>query len=271
MVTENGRTGGAPELPAQTTVPKPGIAALRELLQVDATRRAEEGIRIALKPRPAAQPLTVAAPVDAPLRDLEYVVVDVETTGGAANRGHRVTEVALLRIRGDGTLVDEFTSLINPERPIPPFISTLTNITSAMVADAPRFAEIEAPVRRLLEGAVFVAHNAGFDWRFVSSELERIDGVPLQGRSLCTVRLARRVVPEIPSRSLDALTVYFGIENHARHRAYGDAQATAVVLGRLLDRCEEREIFSWLALEEMLSSRKPRTRRQASPGPVLDA
>jgi DNA polymerase III subunit epsilon len=266
---------GAPSEPRPTARPRPApdaaaFEALRAVLRLDTSASARAGIRISLPERPPAP--APPPPPDATLRELEYVVVDVETTGASAQRGHRVTEVALLRVRGDGTRVAAFTSLVNPERPIPPFISALTNITWDMVAEAPRFAELAARIRELVEGAVFVAHNAGFDWRFLSGELERGGGAPLSGRSLCTVRLARRVVPEIPSRSLDALSMYFGIENSARHRAWGDAQATAVVLGRLLDRCEEREVHSWSALEALLARREPRRRkRQASPGPVLDA
>jgi DNA polymerase III subunit epsilon len=96
-----------------------------------------------------------------------------------------------VRLRGDGTVVDEYRSLVNPQRPIPSFITALTQITWEMVSDAPRFATSPRTWARVLGGAVFVAHNASFDWRFVSAELERA-GAPLTGRSLCTVRLARK-------------------------------------------------------------------------------
>ncbi len=201
------------------------------------------------------------------LRALEYVVVDTETTGGSALRGHRVTEVAAVRVAYDGTVLEEFTSLVNPERPIPAFISALTNISWEMVRDAPRFADIAPEVARLLEGRVFVAHNAAFDWRFLSWELQRATGFPPEARVLCTVRLARKVVPEVASRSLDALCYFFGLENQARHRAYGDARVTAELLRRLLARVEEREIVTWGALEALVGRRKPRAprRRPAMP------
>lgn len=201
------------------------------------------------------------------LRSLEYVVVDVETTGGSVQGGHRITEVGVVRIAYDGTLLDEYTTLVNPERPIPPFISALTNISWEMVRDAPRFANIAGDVARILDGGVFVAHNAAFDWRFVSTELESATGAPPRTPRLCTVRLARKVVPEVASRSLDALTYYFGLANVARHRAWGDARVTAQLLTRLLARLDEREVFTWAALEELLGRRKPRKsrRRQAMP------
>jgi len=204
------------------------------------------------------------------LRTLEYVVVDVETTGGSHRHGHRITEVAAVRLRGDGARIDEYTTLINPRRPIPPFITSLTRITWDMVARAPHFEDIADELRRFLAGAVFVAHNASFDWRFLSHELRRVDGLPLRGRVLCTVRLARRVVPEIRYRSLDALQYFFGIENEARHRAWGDARATALIFRRLLDRVEERDIERWEQLDALLGRVAPRRKRRAMPGPVLD-
>lgn len=276
-------------------------------LRVDASRRAEEGIRISLpgmggtpvtpasaraalrKLAKAARPKVVrerphtrygagwAGPAeDQPpgtdlLRRLEYVVVDVETTGGAAERGHRITEICAVRVRGDGRVVDEYTTLVNPERPIPPGITALTRITQDMAESAPRFADIAGPFRTFLEGAVFVAHNAAFDWRFVGHELLRAGGAAPTGRVLCTVRLARKVVPEVPRRSLDALAYYFGVENEARHRAWGDARATAVIFRRLLDRVDEREVFCWHELEKLLRRRAPRRKRRASPEPMQDA
>jgi DNA polymerase-3 subunit epsilon len=196
--------------------------------------------------------------------------VDVETTGGAAERGHRITEFAAVRLRGDGARLDEYATLVNPERPIPTFVSRLTRITDAMTARAPRFGAVRERVAAILEGAVFVAHNASFDWRFVSTELEWAGSEALRGRVLCTVRLARKVVPEVRRRSLDFLSDYFGVENEARHRAFGDARATARIFVRLLERLEERQIERWSALDELLARRAPRRKRQASPEPVRD-
>lgn len=204
-----------------------------------------------------------------PLSELEYVVVDVETTGAPASRGHRITEVSIVHADLNGRIVDEFSTLVNPGRSIPAMISAITNITTDMVADAPTFAEIAEEVRHRLEGRVFVAHNAGFDWHFLSTELQIATGTPLRGKLLCTVRMARKFVPEIPKRSLDALSYYFGIENEARHRAYGDARATADIFGRLMARAEEREIRHWNELQRTLYARRRKGRRRRSAMPRM--
>jgi DNA polymerase-3 subunit epsilon len=200
------------------------------------------------------------------LRSLEYAVVDVETTGGSAANGHRITEIAVVVLRGDGEVLDSYSSLVNPGRPIPPFVSRLTGITDSMVRVAPPFAEVADEVRSHLRGRIFVAHNVAFDWGFVNRELSESLGSPLEGRRLCTVRLARRVVPELKSRSLGTLSDFFGIENAARHRALGDAEATVQVFGHLLSRLEDQEIWSWNGLEELLARGTSRSGRRTTNG-----
>ena len=205
-----------------------------------------------------------------PLAELEYVVVDVETTGAPATRGHRITEVSIIHTDARGRILDEYSTLVNPCRSIPAMISAITNITADMVAHAPLFGDIADEVRRRLEGRVFVAHNAGFDWHFLSTELQVATGAPLRGKLLCTVRMARRFVPEIPKRSLDALSYYFGVENEARHRAYGDARATADIFGRLMQRVEEREIRGWNELQRVLYARRRRKARRSAMPRMMD-
>lgn len=173
------------------------------------------------------------APTDRTIEGLSYVVVDVESTGVRALNGDRITEVAVVEVKGGISRV-VFDSLINPERPIPPVITSLTGISWEMVRHAPRFADIAPQLAGVLEGHVFVAHNATFDWRFISTEMQRATGRPLDGARLCTVRMARRLLPTLRRRSLDAVTNFFGITIHNRHRAGGDAIATAEVLHRLL-------------------------------------
>ena len=201
-----------------------------------------------------------------PLRDEEWVVVDVETTGGTPARGHRVTEVAAVRVSG-GRIADTYCTLVNPERPIPGMITSLTGITQSMVADQPRFAQVASRVSGALEGCVFVAHNAAFDWRFLSHEMSMATGMTLSGRQLCTVRLSRKLLPQLPSRSLDGLASWFGLEIESRHRALDDAVATAHVLIRLIGMLEDQGVTDWDALEAMLRRRKPRgtRRRRAKP------
>lgn len=205
------------------------------------------------------------------LRAHTFAVVDVETTGSQPGLWDRVTEIAIVPVRG-GRVGDPWSSLVHPGRAIPPMISALTGITDAMVAQAPRFGEIADDVVRRLDGTIFTAHNAAFDRRFVDAELTRARGVTLAGASLCTVRLTRRLVPSLSRRSLDRVTSYFGIRISDRHRAAGDAIATAEVLVRLLEIAAERDVSTWCALERLLGSpaRRRPVRRRALPTSVSD-
>ncbi len=198
--------------------------------------------RWGVRPEPA---LGGVAPADLP-----YAVVDVETTGMRARGDDRVTEVAVIHVDG-GVASVAFESLINPGRPIPPFITRLTGIDDALVRDAPRFEEVADRVLAALTGRVFVAHNARFDLSFVRAELERSCDVAFRPPLLCTVRLSRALVPELPRRNLDAVLHWFGITTERRHRAAGDALATAEVLRRLLGRAEERGVGSWQELSAL--------------------
>ncbi|MEO8911301.1 MAG: exonuclease domain-containing protein [Gemmatimonadaceae bacterium] len=212
---------------------------------------------------------SVAVPSE-PLRSLSYVVVDVETTGGRANYGDRITEIAAVVVR-DNRIVEMFETLVNPERSIPYFVSQLTNITWDMVRDAPTFDRVAPDVMRVLEGNVFVAHNAMFDWRFVGAELSRSTNQRLRGRKLCTVGMARKVLPQLPRRSLDHIARYYGVEITGRHRAGGDALATARCLIRMLDDLSDRGCDTWEDLDALLrrpSKRRKKRRPPALPTPV---
>lgn len=169
-----------------------------------------------------------------PLNQLRYAVVDVETTGGKHERGHRITEVAVVEVHR-GTIVSEYQTLINPGRRMPTRIAQLTGITDGMLVHAPVFAEVADDIMARLEGRVFVAHNVRYDWSWLRVQLADALGDVPDVERLCTVRLARRLLPELRRRNLDALTEFFRIPIHQRHRAYGDALATARVLLRLLD------------------------------------
>jgi DNA polymerase III subunit epsilon len=207
--------------------------------------------------RPAAAPL-------ARLLEEEWVVVDVETTGGSPQQGHRVTEIAAVRVSG-GVVGERYSTLVNPCRRIPSMITSITGITDAMVRDAPRFEEVAPRLRDFLHGRVFVAHNASFDWRFLCSEMDRAIGRTLEGRQLCTVKLARKLLPQLPSRSLDGLAIYFGLEIESRHRALDDAVATADVLLRLVDILQDRGVTDWSGIQGVLGARSPRRKRSAMP------
>ena len=204
---------------------------------------------------------------NAALHELEYVVVDVETTGRSYAYADRVTEVAAVVIR-NGRQSDAFSSLVNPGRSIPPLITQLTGISNAMVAAAPPFDDVAATLAALIETRVFVAHNVAFDWGFVSEELFRATGRPLAGDRLCTVRLARRLLPHLPRRNLDAVTAYYNVHIEARHRALGDAVATARVFAHMLDELGRRGIHTWRELGLLLKGRV--RRRTALPRSMTD-
>ena len=188
---------------------------------------------------------------------LAFAVVDVETTGGSPDRGHRITEIAVVEVR-DGSISGEFQSLVNPGRPIPRRISELTGITNEMAAGAPFFDEVAYELFDRLDGRVFVAHNAPFDWRFVSYQLADSLGSVPQGPRLCTLQLARRLAPELVRRNLDALAFHFGVPIHSRHRAHGDAMATARVLLRLLDEARARGARDLTSLRLILERKRSR-------------
>ena len=149
-------------------------------------------------------------------------IIDTETTGMTAT-ADRITEIAILRVI-DGELVEEWSSLVNPECSIPAEIQALTGITNAMVGIAPTFREIAHEVHRRLHDQVFVAHNARFDYGFIKNEFRRID-MPFTAEVLCTVRLSRRLYPDAASHALDALRDRHRLTSAGRHRALGDARA----------------------------------------------
>jgi len=189
------------------------------------------------------------------LEDCAFAVVDVETTGMRAAGPDRITDIAVVLVHGARREL-VFESLVNPGVPIPPRIAALTGITDEMVRKAPDFCEVADQVLGVLAGRVFVAHNARFDWGFVTAEVRRARDLSVMATRVCTVRLARRLLPELPSRSLDSLSYHFALENQARHRAAGDALVTAQLLERLLLLARERGVRTLADLEALIS-RKP--------------
>lgn len=204
------------------------------------------------------------------LADQEWVVVDVETTGGSVAHGHRLIEVAAVTIRG-GAVAERYSTLVNPGRPVPRMITSLTGISQEMVAGAPRFYEVVDEIEKELLGRVFVGHNAGFDWRFLSVEMERCRGMGLSGPRVCTLRLARRLVSHLPSRSLGALANYFGIPMDVHHRALDDALATAHLLIRFLGMLEDQGVYTWADLDGFFRRPRPRRRKRSAFPRPLDA
>ena len=148
-----------------------------------------------------------------------YVMLDLETTGGNAVHD-RITEIAAVRVE-DGVEVERWSTLVNPGVRIPPFIQNLTGITDAMVEDAPTFEAVAGKLLAILEDAVFVAHNVRFDHGFVVNELQRLDQ-RLKAKTLCTVRLSRKLYSQHKSHGLDAIMQRHGLHTMSRHRAMGD-------------------------------------------------
>lgn len=160
-----------------------------------------------------------------------YSIVDIETTGTSAP-GEKITEIAIFVFDGE-RIVDEFVTLINPEKKIPYRITQLTGITDKMVEDAPRFCEVARKIVEITENTVFVAHNVGFDYGFVRNEFKSL-GYEYQREKLCTVRLSRKLVPGLASYSLGNLCQSLAINIKNRHRAAGDALATVKLFQHLL-------------------------------------
>lgn len=156
-----------------------------------------------------------------PLFEAPLAIVDLETTG-AHPAWDRVTEIAVVEVDG-GEVVSEWSTLVNPGTSIPPGIQALTGITNAMVADAPAFEDLAPGLYERLAGRMFVAHNARFDYGFLRQEFERA-GLKFQAKTLCTVKLSRRLYPEHSRHNLDSLIQRHGLTCSARHRALGDAQ-----------------------------------------------
>ena len=150
-------------------------------------------------------------------------------------------------------------------------IQSLTGITNGMVRNAPRFGEVAHRVTEMVQGRIFTAHNAPFDWRFVCHEMEHATGTTPAGRTLCTVRVARKLLPSLTSRSLDSLAMYFGLEIESRHRALDDAVATAHVLLHFLEMLDADDVRGWDELERYLNRRAPRAKRTASPRSMKEA
>jgi len=216
------------------------------------------------------RPRSYGHSADESLAGLSYVVVDTETTGGRSLLGDRITEFAAVIVKG-GEIVELYETLVNPQRSIPPFVTQLTNITWDMVKNAPTFDRIMPDVLRVLEGNVFVAHNATFDWRFVTTEVSRSTGRQLRGRRLCTVKIARKVLPQLSRRSLDYVARYYGVEIRNRHRAAGDALATAKCLLRMMSDLADRGCGTWGELQTLLRApamRRKKRRPSGLPTPV---
>ena len=189
--------------------------------------------------------------------DRLYAVVDIETTGNGY-KGQKITEISIFIFNGEKVL-DEYTTLVNPEAPIPPFITNLTGITQAMVRNQPKFYEIARKVEEITKNCIFVAHNVNFDYNIIQAEFKNL-GFDWKRKKLCTVRLTRKIIPGLKSYSLGNICVDENIPINGRHRARGDVEATVELFRRLIKRDDNFIINSFL---------NPKS-RQATLPPLLD-
>lgn len=183
-----------------------------------------------------------------------FAIIDIETCSGKFVYGHgRITEICI--IKHDGLqVIDKFTTLINPECHISQYFSSLTGITNEMVADAPRFHEVAKKILEMTEGCIFVAHNVGFDYGFIKEEFKSL-GYNYRRETLCTVRLSRKLIPGRISYSLGHLCASLGIEIEGRHRAEGDAVATAQLFDLLLKLKSEHPQYKNMGVEDLMTRR----------------
>ena len=197
-----------------------------------------------------------------PLRDITFVVVDLETTGGS-HRDCAITEIGAVKVRG-GEVLGEFQTLVNPDRAIPPFIAVLTGITDAMVAGSPRIDTAVPAFLDFSQGCVLVAHNAPFDLGFLRSACEQLDVAWPAFDSLDTARLARRVLTrdEAPDCKLSSLSRLFRTTTTPDHRALHDARATVDVLHGLIGRLGGLGVHSLEELRTFSSQVTPQQRRK---------
>jgi DNA polymerase-3 subunit epsilon len=188
-----------------------------------------------------------------------YAIVDIETTGGHAS-ANGITEVAIC-IHDGMQVTHRYETLINPGREIPIYIQALTGISNDMVQNAPPFKQVAHEIYQLLHDKIFIAHNVNFDYSFLRYHLAA-SGYDLNCNKLCTVRLGRKIIPGLPSYSLGKFCSSLGIGNASRHRAGGDANATAELFSLLLSRDTHKHIAASLkhnSKEQNLPANLPKT------------
>lgn len=183
-----------------------------------------------------------------------FAIIDIETCGGKFDfRRGRITEICILKHDGL-SVIEKFTSLVNPDCFISPYFTSLTGITNDMVVDAPKFHEIAAKIIQMTEGCIFVAHNVSFDYGFVKEEFNSL-GYKYRRDTLCTVRLSRKLLPNRISYSLGHLCASLGIEIFGRHRAEGDAVATAQLFDLLIQLKGQHPQYKNMGVEEIMTRR----------------
>ncbi len=192
---------------------------------------------------------------DRKLNDTEFVIFDLETTGSNAPPC-RITEIGAYKVSGR-KIIDEYQTLVNPETPIPAFITGLTNITDSMVKDAPKFAELAEEFIEFIGNSILVAHNAVFDMRFLNYEIGLVyPNSRVANSNLCTVKMSRKLIQGIENHKLATVANYYSIDLTNHHRAAADAFATAKIFINFLELLEEKEIYDLKGVNELIKRRK---------------
>lgn len=169
-----------------------------------------------------------------------YAILDIETTGGKYDE-EGITEIAIYKHDGE-SITDQFSSLVNPQIKIQPFVQKLTGISSKMLKNAPKFYEIAKRIVQITDGCIIVAHNASFDYRILQTEFRRL-GFPFERKSLCTVSLSKILLPDQPAYSLGKLVRNLGIPFSDQHRAIGDAKVTVKLFELLMEKDIQKNIL----------------------------
>ncbi|WP_440881347.1 exonuclease domain-containing protein [Tenacibaculum sp. C7A-26P2] len=170
-----------------------------------------------------------------------YAILDIETTGGKFNE-EGITEIAIYKYDGH-EVIDQFISLVNPEREIQEFVAKLTGINNKMLKNAPKFYEIAKRIIEITQDCILIAHNASFDYRILKTEFNRL-GYDYLKNTICTVALSKKLIKDAPSYSLGKLCRHLGIPVTDRHRANGDAYATVKLFKLLIDKDNKKEIIT---------------------------
>ena len=176
-----------------------------------------------------------------------YSIIDVETTGGKFNE-EGITEIAIYKFDGNN-IIDQFISLVNPDKPVQPFVQQLTGINDKMLVNAPKFYQIAKRVLEITDNTILVAHNSSFDYRMLKTEFDRL-GYNYKISQLCTVNLSKKLIPAMDSYKLGNLVKSLGISISNRHRASGDALATVELFKILLVKDIDKEILNKLIIKD---------------------
>lgn len=185
---------------------------------------------------------------------MKLAIIDVETTGGSAKR-ERIIEFAVIVYDGF-KIVDEFESLVNPERNIPPYITHMTGISNEMVADAPRFYEIARKIIEITQDCIFVAHNVRFDYSFITEEYYNL-GFTYSRKQLCTIKLFKKFFPGLNSYGLGNLIRHFNINVDSRHRAMADVKATFDIMKMGMEQPQSETILKTILNESIRDTKYP--------------